>query len=395
MDEKGRFRKGFLTGAAAGILLAGCIFLTWNFINQNQAVSQAHIRKLQTLERTIDQQYLGEIDKSQMADGMYLGLVAGLADPYSRYYTPEQYQETKEELEGAYQGIGALLQLTDDGQITVVQCYEGYPADEAGIMPGDILVKVNGKDLQDIDLENVTSMIKNSKGGRAVLTIHREGEEALLDFEVSIKQVEPRTVFHKILSKHTGYIRINTFNQQTLPQYEKAMKELQAQGIKNLIVDLRENPGGLLNTVCDILNDILPQGLIVYTEDKYGNREEIKSTGEQTLSLPLAVLVNENSASASEIFAGAVQDHKMGTIIGTVTFGKGIVQSTCAFSDGSALKLTTSHYYTPNGNDIHEVGIQPDITAELSQKAKEKLTAGQELTLSEDTQLAKALEILN
>ncbi len=394
MEEKGNFRKGFLTGAAAGILLAGCILLTWNFINQNQAVSQENIRKLQLLENTIDQKYLGEIDKSQMADGMYLGLVAGLADPYSRYYTPKQYQETKEGLEGSYQGIGTLLRQTDDGLICVAECYEGYPAANAGVQSGDILVKINGTDLTGATLSEAADKIKHSKDDRVLLTIRREGENDLLDIEVILDEVEPSTVFAEMLPERTGYIRISSFNQQTPSQYEEAIDQLQSQDMEKLVVDLRENPGGLLSAVCDILNDILPQGLIVYTEDKDGNREEIESTGEKVLSLPLAVLVNENSASASEIFAGAIQDHQVGTIIGTVTFGKGIVQSTYPFSDGSALKLTTSHYYTPNGNDIHGVGIQPDVEVELSKDAKETLASGQTLEKDKDTQLAKALELL-
>lgn len=233
-------------------------------------------------------------------------------------------------------------------------------------------------------------MVKNSSSGVVTLIVHREGVEEPITIEVPITDVELPSVFSEMLDDQAGYIRISEFTGVTYDQYMKAFQELQEQGMEKLVVDLRGNPGGLLTSVCDILNEILPEGLIVYTEDKYGNREEERSSGEHTLEIPLAVLVNSSSASASEIFAGAVQDYEAGTIVGTKTYGKGVVQSIRKLSDGSAVKLTVSNYYTPNGNNINKVGITPDVEVELDRDLLNK----EEIPHEEDNQLQEALKTL-
>ena len=223
-----------------------------------------------------------------------------------------------------------------------------------------------------------------------MLTVHRENVEEPLEITVEIGDVELPSVFHEMLDGETGYIRITEFKGVTYEQYKNAFSDLSDQGMEKLVIDLRDNPGGLLSSVCDILNEILPEGLIVYTEDKYGNRTEETSDGENVLDLPLAVLVNENSASASEIFAGAVQDYEIGTIVGTNTYGKGVVQSIYRLNDGSAVKLTVANYYTPNGNNINEVGIQPDVEVAVAPELLNK----DEISHEEDNQLQAALKAL-
>ena len=223
-----------------------------------------------------------------------------------------------------------------------------------------------------------------------ILTIQREGEKNTKEVKVSVTGVEIPSVSSEMLEENIGYIKISKFTGVTYEQYHAAFEKLKEQGAKQLIVDLRNNPGGLMTAVCDVLREILPEGLIVYTEDKYGNRVEETCDGKSPLNMPLVVLVNEGSASASEIFAGAVQDHKVGTIVGTTTYGKGIVQTVRQLSDGSAVKLTVSKYYTPNGNNIHEVGIQPDVEVELS----DDVTDLSQVEQSQDNQLQKALEVV-
>ena len=218
----------------------------------------------------------------------------------------------------------------------------------------------------------------------------RENEEKSREISVDVTDVELPSVFGEMLDKKTGYIQITQFTGVTPQQYKDMFAELKDKGMERLVIDLRDNPGGLLTSVCDILREILPEGLIVYTEDKYGNREEETCDGKHQLDMPLAVLVNENSASASEIFAGAVQDHEVGTIVGTTTYGKGVVQELRQLSDGSAVKLTVSNYYTPNGNSINKVGIKPDVEVKLASELLNKA----EITHEEDNQLQKALDVI-
>ena len=229
-------------------------------------------------------------------------------------------------------------------------------------------------------------MIRESDKDSVTLTIQRDEETK--EIKVEIRDVEIQTVSHEMLDDETGYIRISEFSEVTSNQYKKAFEDLQDKGMKKLVVDLRDNPGGLLTAVCDVLRQILPEGLIVYTEDKNGKKEEEKCDGKSELAMPLAVLVNGGSASASEIFAGAVKDYGIGTIVGTTTYGKGVVQTIQPLSDGSAVKITIAKYFTPKGNDINKKGIAPDVEAELSEDS----TDWTELTHEEDTQLQAALK---
>ena len=387
------FRKGVLTGAAGAVLVFIGLYIGRNLasgLNGTVLSNPAYVQKLGYLEDLIDENYLGEKKEEDLAEGLYTGLIYGLGDPYSVYYTAEAYEEENSSTEGVYEGIGILMQKNTEGGVIVVECYEGGPGEKAGLLEGDIISAIDGTDITDMETSEVSEMIKNSEKGEAVLTVHRENVEEPLEITVEIGDVELPSVFHEMLDGETGYIRITEFKGVTYEQYKNAFSDLSDQGMEKLVIDLRDNPGGLLSSVCDILNEILPEGLIVYTEDKYGNRTEETSDGENVLDLPLAVLVNENSASASEIFAGAVQDYEIGTIVGTNTYGKGVVQSIYRLNDGSAVKLTVANYYTPNGNNINEVGIQPDVEVAVAPEVLNK----DEISHEEDNQLQAALKAL-
>ena len=287
-------------------------------------------------------------------------------------------------------GIGAVLQKEDGGGAKVVQLYEGGPGEQAGLKTGDVIKAVDGTDVTEKETSDIASMVRDNDKDFVTLTIQREDEEKTQNIKVEIRDVEIQTVSHEMLVGDTGYIRISEFSEVTSDQYKKAFADLKDQGMKKLVVDLRDNPGGLLTAVCGVLRQILPEGLIVYTEDKNGKREEETCDGKNELTMPLAVLVNGNSASASEIFAGAVKDYGIGTIVGTTTYGKGVVQTIQPLTDGSAVKITIAKYFTPKGNDINKKGITPDVEAELSGD----ITDWAELTHEEDTQLQTALKEL-
>ena len=384
------YAAGVLTGVLVVALAAGGV----KFVQQRQyngvLSDSSHVQKIEYLEKMIDQEYLGEVDNAEMAEGIYAGLVYGLGDVYSRYYTADEYAQETASTDGAYAGIGVSIQKNKNGGVQIAECYEGGPGAEAGLQTGDVITAINDTDVTDMELSDVVSLIRENKDKTIVLTVFRENEEKSREISVDVTDVELPSVFGEMLNKKTGYIQITQFTGVTLQQYKDMFAELKDKGMERLVIDLRDNPGGLLTSVCDILREILPEGLIVYTEDKYGNREEENCDGKHQLDMPLAVLVNENSASASEIFAGAVQDHEVGTIVGTTTYGKGVVQELRQLSDGSAVKLTVSNYYTPNGNSINKVGIKPDVEVKLASELLNK----DEITHEEDNQLQKALNVI-
>ena len=384
------YTAGVLTGVLVVTLAVGGV----KFVQQRQyngvLSDSSHVQKIEYLEKMIDQEYLGEVDNAEMAEGIYAGLVYGLGDVYSRYYTADEYAQETASTDGAYAGIGVSIQKNKNGGVQIAECYEGGPGAEAGLQTGDVITAINDTDVTDMELSDVVSLIRENKDNTIVLTVFRENEEKSREISVDVTDVELPSVFGEMLDKKTGYIQITQFTGVTPQQYKDMFAELKDKGMERLVIDLRDNPGGLLTSVCDILREILPEGLIVYTEDKYGNREEENCNGKHQLDMPLAVLVNENSASASEIFAGAVQDHEVGTIVGTTTYGKGVVQELRQLSDGSAVKLTVSNYYTPNGNSINKVGIKPDVEVKLASELLNK----DEITHEEDNQLQKALNVI-
>lgn len=350
--------------------------------------------KLGELEQLINLYYLDEIDNLEVEDGIYTGLVDALDDPYSVYYDEEALSAMEESTNGEYAGIGAMMsQNPDTMEVQVVQCYDGTPSKEAGMLAGDVMISLNGEDITGLELSSIVAKIKDGETTPVTIGLLRDGEK--LELEVERRVVEIPTVEWEMLEDGIGYLRILEFDLVTVSQFEEAMKELEAANMEKLIVDVRDNPGGVLQTVCEILDQILPEGLIVYTEDKYGHREEYRSDAAHVFEKPLVVLVNENSASASEVFSGAIKDYGVGTLVGTKTFGKGIVQRLFDLSDGTGLKLTISKYYTPNGNDIHEKGIEPDVEVMMKEYDTETLQQITEENWKEyDNQLEKAVEVL-
>ena len=388
--KHGTYVKGVATGVILTVLAGGGIKAV-QYCRSDEILSDlAFTQKIKYLENMIDEEYLGEISTDKLEEGVYAGLIYGLGDVYSRYYTKDEYEQESVTTEGSYVGIGVAMQKYTAGGVQIVECYKGSTAEEAGVKVDDVITAINGEDITDTELQDVVSMIKDNEDKDVVLTVQRKGEDTQ-EITVKVSNVELPSVFGEMLDENTGYIQITEFKGVTVEQYEEVFADLKEQGMERLVVDLRDNPGGLLNVVCDILRDILPEGLIVYTEDKNGNRSEETCDGKNPLDMPLAVLVNGNSASASEIFAGAVKDYGLGTIVGTTTYGKGVVPSIRQLSDGSAVKLTIANYYTPKGNSINKTGIRPDVEVELSPE----LLNQEEITHEEDNQLQAALNSLN
>ncbi|MCM1123301.1 MAG: S41 family peptidase [Eubacterium sp.] len=340
--------------------------------SEDSLINDNSIEKLETLEEVIEDYYYKDedIDIDAMTDGMYAGLVDSLGDPYSVYYTAEEWQDLMQETEGVYYGIGAYLQLDiTTGFAKINGVIADTPAEEAGLRENDIIYMVDGEEVQGLELSEVVSRVKGEEGTTVHLTIYREGESDYLEIDVERRKIESPTVNYEMYDNGVGYIQITEFDEVTTEQFTDALAVVKGSKAKGLILDLRSNPGGSLPVVVDIARAILPEGMIVYTEDKYGERDEYTCDGKNELDIPLVVLINGNSASASEILAGAIKDYGKGTLIGTTTFGKGIVQRVLPLTDGTALKLTISSYYTPKGNNIHGIGIDPDIECEFDSEA--------------------------
>lgn len=400
--------RGFVGGVAACVVVGsvGYFICFGSFpLIGDQALSLNDLAKASKIAKLVDTYYLDykdEDEKSQytLEDGMYSGLVASLQDPYSGYYSEDDYKQLQESTQGAYTGVGLTMSKDpDSGEVSVVDLAEGGPAEQAGIQKGDILTAVDGEDITGKELSEISKIIREDNKKQVVLTIERDGTAT--DITVSLEKVEVTVVKSRMLDDSLGYIQITEFTDGTSEQFKKAYSELNEQGMKGLLVDLRENPGGLLTAVCDTLEQILPKGMIVYTEDKSGHQMEHTCKGETPIEIPMVVLVNENSASAAEIFSGAVKDHGVGTLVGTTTFGKGIVQQTFSLGDGSAVKLTTSKYYTPNGVNIQGTGITPDVEVDWPEDAEEFTSPSQFNELSQeeweskDAQMKKAIEVLD
>jgi len=335
-------------------------------VNRDTIVTQDTITKMAAIERIIREYYYAEVDASDLSNGVYDGMMASIGDKYSDYYSPEELKEVRQDNAGLYGGIGAYVGTDKETNMVVItSVMPGTPAEEYGLHANDIIYKVDGVDVSKMTSSEVVKLIRGPENSFVTITVVREGESDYLDIDVERRIIESPTVKYEMLDDDIGYIQITEFDDVTADQFSEAITELNAMGMKALLLDLRSNPGGNLTTCCDIASQMLPEGLIVYTEDKYGNRDEYKCDGTKEFDKPLVVLVNGYSASASEILTGAIKDYGIGTIMGETTFGKGIVQRIIPLEDGSAVKLTVSRYFTPKGNYIHEVGIEPDIEVEL------------------------------
>ena len=368
----------------------GSIYIQSETYDENTGIGTEAEQKLNLIDQALNDFYFDDVDDSKVLDDIYKAYVNAYGDKYTVYYTADEYAKIQESSNGAYYGIGVVVRKNDDGTILVVEPYDGAPGKEAGMRKNDVIVTVNGEAVADQDLNSVVAKIKGDEGTTVNIGIRRDGSDDITELTVTRRKVEIKTVAYEMLDDSVGLITISEFDKVTAQQFKEAYAQLKTQGMKGLVIDIRSNPGGLLNVVVDMLDEILPDGLIVYTEDKYGNRQEYNGSNPDVIDVPLAVLVNGESASASEIFAGAVQDYGVGTIIGTQTFGKGIVQTIRRMSDGSAIKYTMAKYFTPKGQDIHGHGVTTDIVEELSDEFN-NLT---EYDASKDNQMQKAVDVV-
>lgn len=439
MESKNKFWKGVLVGALvmafAGLMIVGVsagIFLIGKTVmdQPDQIVQESDpqplgegeleldriTEKMNYIQEIVKEYYLFDEDVELVEDGIYMGLMYGLNDPYSVYYNEEDYQSLMEDTSGEYCGIGAMVsQNRTTGISTVVKVFETAPAFEAGMLPGDIIYKVDDEDVAGMELDLlVTNYIRGEEGSRVKVTVLRGDANEEVDLDIERRKVEVPTVEHEMMADNIGYIYVMQFDGVTGPQFQAAVDDLEKQGMEKLIIDLRDNPGGLLDAVVEMLAYVLPEdkmdGMLVYTADKDGKGDRFfcddgkiqyeSDYGQQAsgfpkkdgheIDVPMAVLVNGNSASASEVFTGAIMDYEVGIVVGTQTFGKGIVQSLLPLGDGTAIKLTTAHYYTPSGFDLHGVGLKPDIEVELDEELRTKAVVEKD----EDNQIQAAIEAL-
>ena len=340
-------------------LLKG-VFISRNLYNQYKKYD-----KLVALENIVEEDYYQDVDQEKLILGAEKGLIQSLGDPYSEYYTKEEFNLLKEQTQGSFVGIGIYMSGNDEDNVVVKSVIKDYPAEKSGLKSGDIILKVDGEEAKYSQSSLAASKIKGKAGTSVVLTIKRGDKQ----FDVTVKREEivVASVKSEVKDDNIGYVQITSFDKNTYKEFKQAVSSLQKKNVKSLIIDLRDNPGGLLDVCVDIADYLLGEGTIVYTKDNNGDTQYYKSD-EKKVDLPIVVLINENSASASEILTAAIVDNKAGIAVGTTSYGKGLVQSVREFNDGTGYKLTTAQDYTPNGNYINKQGIKPNIV----EKNKEK-----------------------
>ncbi len=397
MKNKKSFFKGALTGALAVLLIMSMVSCgiklpgtsktskkSSSTSNSEELLDDSTKTKLELLEQLVDESYSGDIDMDDLQEGLYRGYIDGLGDKYSVYYDEDETKALMQSTSGEFGGIGALFSQDKDTKvITFLKVYEGSGAEEAGFKVDDILYKVDGKDISGEDLSEVVSKIRGDEGTTVELTVLRGDDGEEYTATVTRKIVQTDTVYHEMKEDKIGYIQVTEFDDVTTDQYKKALEDLENQGMKGLVVDLRNNPGGNVDTVTDMLDLMLPEGTTLSIKDKQGKESVYESDGEHQFTKPLVVLVNENSASASEIFSGAIQTFGTGEVVGTTTYGKGVVQQIFDLKDGTSVKLTIAEYLIAGQFGINGKGVTPDVEVQYEKDAQNP---------DRDNQLEKALE---
>ncbi|MBO4904336.1 MAG: S41 family peptidase [Lachnospiraceae bacterium] len=346
------------------------------------------IDKIDELYGMIDKTYLKTVDKEQLREGLYKGLLESLDDPYSVYYTEEEFAEMMEDTSGTFEGIGAYLSQDPDSLVvTVVKPIKDSPAEAAGMLADDIVVEVDGEDVKGQDINLIVSKLRGPKGSKVTVGVQRGDSDDIIRFDIVRDEINTMTVDHEMMDDKIGYIAISEFADATADQFREAIDDLESQGMKSLIIDLRSNGGGYVDIAVEIADRLVKDGVIVSVEDRRGLSYKYEDKGDENyLKVPCVLLVDGNTASASEILTGALRDHDLVTVMGTKTFGKGITQIITPLDDGSGVKITNSVYYTPDGENIHEKGIEPDVEVEFDvDRYKEDKT---------DTQLEAAKKYL-
>lgn len=393
--NKKDFWKGFgtalaLTAAAAIAWNPVCRMIPWGSLPFGLEMPRS--AKISMVEDYLERYYVEEVDGQDMDDMLYSGIMASAGDRYTYYLTKENLGRYMDDNNGSFGGIGVEVFLSREGETVVSRVNEGGPAERAGILAGDVITGVDGEDMRGKTREDIVVRMRGEIGRPVRVEVYRESDGSTQEFTITREEIVVRSVESRMLEDDIGYILLTGFKENTYGQFKEALEALQAQGMRALVLDLRFNPGGSLNAVYKIGEELLPEGTMVYTVDNQGERRDYLCDGEYT-DIPLAVLVNSNSASASEILAGAIKDREAGTLVGTQTFGKGIVQRLFFLPDGSGLHITIQKYYTPNGTSIHGVGITPDEVVELPEEYAEVWETAA-IPEAEDTQLEKAKEVL-
>lgn len=386
-------KKDFWKGFGAAFVLLAVIYFGGQFLAQmNIALpfGMSNTAKIRQIEEMLDTYYVEDYDKELAEELMYTGLVAGVGDPYTYYLSADSLAEQVEKNSGHFVGIGVEIYAGDDGYIVVSSVTPGGPAEAAGILAEDKITEVDGESITGKTAADVSALVKGEEGTDVTLTIFRESTGEVLEKTVTRQDIQVQTVSWRMMDDNIGYISITNFRENTYSQFKEALDTLEAEGMEKLVLDLRNNTGGLVKSAHEIGEELLPEGIMVYTMDKEGNREDTLCDDVYN-DVPMVVLVNGNSASAAEILAGAIQDTGRGKLIGTTTFGKGLVQRLFTLPDGSGLNVTIQKYYTPNGTSIHGVGITPDYEVELPEEYAQQTNIPAEA----DTQLQKAVEVLS
>ena len=377
-----------------------------NFVRDNIMIylpssskSRNFTNKLTLINNVLKNKYLYDIDENEVSEQAITAYVEGLNEPYTHYYSPEKFSSYMSNLQDSYVGIGVVISKNEKNEIEVVSPFEDSPAYNAGVLPGDIITAVDGTAYSGEEMNDAVNYIKQGKRGTSVvLTIVRDGGAAF-DVAVERNDVSSESVKTEMLDNNIGYVRITAFNtsdgrgnQDTYTEFKEKVAELQNNGMEKMIIDLRDNPGGALDVVCNIADMMVPEGTITYMEYKDGKRETFTSDANE-MDIPMAVLINENSASASEVLTGCLKDYNKAVIVGNKSYGKGIVQTVYPFMDGSGMSVTVAKYYSPNGVCIHGTGIEPDIQADMPEKYSDYYSSM--VPHDEDTQLMRSIEVLN
>ena len=393
-NRKQFYRNGLLTGMILGMAIILAVFIGFSYIlkkyvrenEKEPVIDPEHIEtieaKIKTIERYLNQYYYEDYTEETLVNGIYYGMVASLGDPYTGYYTPDDYKELMQSSSGEYCGIGVLISRnTNTGEIVIKRVYSGSPAEEAGLQKGDLITALDGQLLKNMGLEDLSAIVLGEEGTDILVTVLRNGET--IDFNITRREIQMDTVSYEMKEDGIGYISIEEFDDVTPDQVKNALNDLMGQGMKGIVLDLRNNPGGGLRSLTKIVSMFVEgKKLFLYSETKDGERENYYTTGDVILpDLPMVILIDQGSASAAEAFTGAMKCFGRATLVGTTTFGKGIMQSIFSLKDGSALKITTGKYFLPDGNNIHKIGIEPDYEVEAAVEG------------DIDPQLEKALEL--
>ena len=346
--------------------------------------------QLDTYRKIIDKYYLGDVNEEDLKEGAIKGYIEGLGDPYTEYISKEDMEDYMEDTKGNFVGIGIyMVQDTEADKIRILSPMKGSPAEKAGLKPGDYIIEVNGEQCKAEDMTAISNKIKGEEGSTVKLKIQRDNET--LDFEIKRENVTINPVEGEVLENNIGYIEFSSFDENTAENFKTKFEELQKQGIKSLIIDLRNNGGGIVDEALEIAGYIADKDSVLLYEVNKDNEEEVKkSENEPIINMPIVILTNENTASSSEILAGALKDLGKAQIVGTKTYGKGVIQQILSLPDGSGIKITSEKYLTPNKTEINKIGITPDVEVKLPDTVKSVLNVER----NDDTQLQKAIEIL-